>query len=247
MNSNDKFFLNFKEENNVIYFTGKYMEILIPYYYFESKMASIIEDRIETLGIFLIRVFKDENSRDNAINHVYQFPSMIATKPSTFNKENVTVNHTKREFMVCKYYTNDVFINSNIIVQSSAFANQYITFYHNGKIPNFVNYDDVFLLELETTFINGMKFPVSAVILEGICSELNRDENDLSQSFRFAAADGANEKSYQPISIKNVPTYNSTFTSLTFEDVNYQLVSSVNRARYNKEEKFSSIEETIKY
>ena len=244
---NDKFFTNFREENNKVYFTGKYMKVYIPSYYFDSKMASIIEDRIDTLGIFLFRIYNTENGSDKAENHIYQIPSIISTKPSNYYKEKLNINKEVGEYLVCEYYSNDVFLDSTIIVQSTAFANQYITFYHNGKIPNFVSYDDSMLLELEATFIHGMKFPVSGVNLEAVNSEINRDINDISRPFRFAATEGAGERSYQPISIKDIPTYNSTFTSMTFEDINYQMVTSVNKTRYNKEEKISPIEETIKY
>lgn len=244
---NDKFFKNFKEENNKVYFTGKYMEVCIPYYYFEGNMAQIIGDKIETLGIFIIKVYDDVDKKGKSENHIYKFPSLIFTKPSLYYKEKASVNKKIYDFLVLQYYCNDIFIDSTIVVQSGSFANDFISFYHNGKIPTFIDYNDLYQIELETTFVNKMKFPVAGTILEGIVSEICRDPDDLNNSFRFKAADGANLKDYVPISITEIPTYTSTFTSMTFQDIDYQMITSVNKTRYNRDEKMSPLEETIKY
>ena len=244
---NDKFFTNFMEKDSVVYFVGSYMEVCIPYYYFENGMAQIVENRIDTLAVFLLRIYKNKDKSDKAENHVYQLPAMITTAPSTYHKDKLSFNRVTQEYMILEYYTNDVFLNSTTIIQDSTFANKYITFYHNGKIPNFVKYDDTVLIELEAEILHKMSIPVPCMLLEAIDSEINRDITDLTKSFRYQAAEGADPHHYQPISIKDIPTYTSTFSSITFEDIDYQMLSAVNKTRNNKVERMSPIEETLKY
>jgi len=237
----------FREENNSVIFTGNYMEVYIPKNYFESKMAEILDDRIESLGIFIFKVFNDENKKDSAITHIYKLPAKIELRPSNYKNEKMKVNNIEYEFIVLEFFKNDIFIKNTIIQQSSTMANNFITFFHNGKLPNFIDYDDILKLELNAVIINKMKFPVPSVLLECIVSEINRDSADINKPFRFAASLGANKKSYTPVSIKKLPSFSSTFSSVTFENIDYQLISSVNKTRYNKEEISSPIEETIKY
>ena len=237
----------FSEKDNQVLFTGKYMEVYIPYYYIDSKMLRINAKSITSLGIFLFRVFKNEDKKDHAKMHVYKLPCRIDMKPTNYHKDKISVNGTVYEMLVLQFYTNDVFIDSTVIVQDDDLVNDYITFYHNGKIPNFIKYDDVVMSELNCILINKMKYPVPMTLFEAICSEINRDINDISKSCRKSMANGAGERDYKPVSISQIPSFNSTFTSITFEDIDYQLTSSVNRTRYNKEDIISPIEKTIKY
>lgn len=244
---NDNLKSFFIKKDNSIIFNGNYMEVYIPYYYFENKMTNIFEDKINTLGIFLFRIYKDESKKDNAQMQVYKLPTVINLKPSNYRKDKLTINGTTMDYFILEFFKNDVFIDSTIIVQSSSIVNDLITFFHNGKLPTFLKYEDTFKLILNSILINKMKFKVPAVTFETMNSEINRNKSDISKPFRFAAADGANERDYQPVSIKQIPNFNSTFSSVTFEDIDYQLIASVNRTKYKKEETLSPIEETIKY
>ena len=113
----------------------------------------------------------------------------------------------------------------------------------------FIPYEKIFKMELDNCNFNGVSLGVPAVTMEMVISEIYRSKNDLSKPFRFAI--GKNPKlsqlDYKAINIKQIPSFSSTFASVTFEDINYSLVSSINRTKYEKEETYSPIEETIKY
>jgi hypothetical protein len=248
MSVDNNFLLNFKEdkETNMIYFVGNYMEVLIPSYYFKTRMARIIEDKYETLGIFIIRVYKNEDKKENAITHTYKLPVKITTKPSNSYKDKFTIKGETNEYTVLQYYKNDVFLCSNIMVQKSQMVTDFINFYHSGKLPTFIDYEDSVKLQLECIRLNKSKFPVPGTLFECIASEILRDSSDVSKPYRFTATNSKN-KNYKPVSMTELPTFNSTFTSVTFEDIDYQLIASVNKTRYNKKEAVSPLEKTIKY
>ena len=52
---------------------------------------------------------------------------------------------------------------------------------------------------------------------------------------------------YRMLRIVKIPEMNSTFTGITGEDVNQQLISAILRNREGKKERVSPIERIIKY
>ena len=75
----------FKEENDTVYFTGVYMELFIPKYYFDDKVALRIGAEIETLGIFNFKIFDNLCSKWSLI-FLIAIKVSIKFKVSYFNK-----------------------------------------------------------------------------------------------------------------------------------------------------------------
>jgi hypothetical protein len=75
-----------------------------------------------------------------------------------------------------------------------------------------------------------------------------RNPNDLSQKFsRIAGNEGVSDYSYFPASVRQVCQYNSTFTAVTFEDIDSMITSSLNKAREKTPENTSPVEQVIKF
>ena len=51
---------------------------------------------------------------------------------------------------------------------------------------------------------------------------------------------------YVMVNIRQVSQYNSTFTAVTFEDMDSMITTSLNRSRENKDETISPVEQVIK-
>jgi len=241
----------FVEKDNKLYFNGNYMEVYIPEFYFEKEIATLLTDKVKTLGIFNFKVFSSEQNKDKADLHIFKFPSFIETKPSSFEKETLKLSKDFDEdsYRILKYYKNDEFIVNLNIVKSTDTTKFFIELLHAGKLPKSIPYNEIVDLELASSFINGSNLGVPSTVIELIASEICRDKNDLSKPFRFKA--GSKNKvslyDYKPINIKTISTVTSTFTAVTFEDINYNLVTSINKTRYNETETESPIEKTIKY
>jgi hypothetical protein len=247
-----KDFSFFKEVGDQAVFTGNYMEVYIPRFYFDNDISKFIGDKVETLGIFNFRVFSSEEKKGNSPLHTFKFPSFLVTKPTSSDYEEIEdliEDADENSFAVLKYYKGDIFIDNLNVTQKSDNTILFINLLHSGKLPTTIPYDQVLELELENTAFNGVNLNVSSTVLELIISEIYRDKTDLTKSFRFKAGSGGKTSmhNYKPINIKQISTFNSTFTGVTFEDIDYNLVASVNKTRYNKKEASSPIERTIKY
>ena len=75
---------------------------------------------------------------------------------------------------------------------------------------------------------------------------MNRNPNDLSQKFSMVA-DKAGEYDYATASIRQTCQYNSTFTALTYEDMDSMITASLNRSRNHTQETISPVEQIIKF
>ena len=58
---------------------------------------------------------------------------------------------------------------------------------------------------------------------------------------------GVSDYSYFPASVRQVCQYNSTFTAVTFEDIDSMITSSLNKAREKTPENTSPVEQVIKF
>ena len=94
--------------------------------------------------------------------------------------------------------------------------------------------------------MNGIHFGVSSVYLELVLSVVNRNPKKLNEKFsKVAEVNG--EFDYKFASIRQICQYNSTFTALTFEDIDSMITSSLNKSRNNIKERESPIEQIIKF
>lgn len=247
-----KTFPFFQEKGDKVIFTGGYMEVYIPRYYFDNEICRFIGDKIETLGMFNFRVFSSEAKKDKSPLHTFKFPSFLVTKPTSTDYEEIEDlidESDENSFAVLKYYKGDIFIDNVNVTQKSDYTMVFINLLHSGKLPNTIPYDKILELELENLAFNGVNLNVSATVLELIISEIYRERGNLAKSFRFKAGSSGKVSmhDYQTINIKSISNFNSTFTAVTFEDIDFALVSSVNKTRQNKKEAVSPIEKTIKY
>lgn len=247
----------FKEEGESVVFTGKYMEIYIPELLFEKNMSEFIGKSVRTIGVFNFRVYGSEDKSGNPPIQAYRFASRIMTKPSGFHYANLPEltnqsdvgDDSDSKYVVLEYFNGDLFIESISAIKADENVSDIVQLIHAGKIPRNLGYDEILGLELSTMKFNGASLRVTATVLEAIISEICRDNKDIRRPFRYRAGSDAKVgmDEYIPINIKNLPNINSTFTSLSFENINYSLTTSINSNKYNRKELESPIEQTIKY
>lgn len=241
-----------REINDQVIFVGNYMEVYLPKFYFEKGIATTKGVEIETLGIFNFKVFSSEEKKENSPVRTYSFPSIISTKPSSSYNANIpklVEEADESEFTVLKYYKGDVFITNVNTTQKSDNVQMFIDLLNAGKLPKTIPYDKILELEIINTSFNGVNLKVPGTVMELIISEIYRDKQDLTKPFRLRAGSGQKVSmyDYKAINMKSIPTFNSTFTAVTFEDIDYNLTASVNKTRQGKKELVSPIEKTIKY
>jgi len=228
-------------------FTGSKMEIYLPSYFLEdeSKMAAIIGRRVETIGLFWFSV--------NNKYYEMQVPVKISFEFSERNKKTMRLK-TEIPSIAYDIFTlenGDAFVYDVMYKQSIDDIGFFLSkMIEGGKMPPTISYEEIlgiFLKALEVTKINE-KFGVGSVTLEFILSELYRDRRNNSDPFRIAFDNKkVSPYDYKMVRIVKVPEMNSTFTGLTGEDINQQLIAAILRNREGREERISPIEKIIKY
>jgi hypothetical protein len=228
-------------------FTGSKMEIYLPSYFLdsESKMAAIIGRRVETIGLFWFSVAGKF--------YEMQIPVKVSFEFSDREKKSMRLQNGMPiiGYDIFMLENGDAFIYDVMYKQSIDDIGFFLSkMIEGGKMPPTISYEEIlgiFLKALEVTKINE-KFGVGSVTLEFILSELYRDKKNNSDPFRLAY-DGkrVSPYDYKMVRIVKVPEMNSTFTGLTGEDINQQLIAAILRNREGREERLSPIEKIIKY
>lgn len=242
----------FKEKDDSVIFTGNYMEIYIPNSYFDMGLSEVNGEVIESMGIFNFRVnTSDKQDIESTKVHTFNIPTMISLKPSSVvNREfELLKGSGKQKYRVLKFFNGDTVLVSSstvaLVDNTEAFILKLLS---EGKIPNTINYEDVFKLFLKNLEMNNMNLNVSGMLLGLIVSELYRSKGDLAIPFRKVIGKNPNvsQTDYMAVNTRTLCSYSSTFAASTFEDIDTMILTSVNRKRLNKSQAYTPVEEIIK-
>jgi|GEM_PF-1839457 len=254
----NKFFI---EKDNQLIFNGVYMEVYIPKSYFENNIATILGNRVKTLGIFDFKIFNsiDGKSTDKSRN-LYKCPLEIVMQPSSIEKGQTIVKNLEideedetddnvENVVTLKFYKNDIFILNEVIEQNVSSVNTLVKLLNSGKINKSVDYKEIINLLLDNLEANNFNLKTPSLDLELIISELYRQKKDTTKPYRMIAGKTGkvNKDEYVPTSVKKISTNNSTFTAISGENIRMALISSVNKTQQDKPEKESPVEKVMKY
>lgn len=237
----------FEIKDQKMIFTGDYMEAYIP-----SKIyKSLVEEDGEILkimGVFNFRIGKNREVDPNSELFTFNFPSMFFTAPSIIDKQILTLLPEKNsnEYFVLKYYKGDLMMTSTEIIKDISNVEKFVSLLLNGYIPSTVKYSDILRMFYRNLEINGETANVSGTLLSGVVSELCRYSGDQSIPVRKMIGKGkAGELDYSLANARTVCANNSTFSALTFEDVDTMLVYAIDGKRRNRKENISPLEKLI--
>lgn len=239
----------FRSDKRFIYLEKPYCEFYIPMKYFDgvAGFATDFGSTIKTMGVFDVGFFENDQLKEM---RVLNLPSWITVYVNDFEISNIKLPGEDQEVQckVLKFYKGNKVMNATI-VEDSENAEMYLKFITNGKVPSSVPYNQSLRLWRKNQVLNGVHLGVPSVIEELILSATYRDKND--QTKKFATVIGADPKhvsqfDYKMVSARQICQFTSTFTAVTFEDIDSMITSSINRARNKTEEKPSPIEKIIK-
>ena len=224
-------------------FIGNTCKMYIPDYFFKDGIAADLGNRIESMGIFVFSV--DGELYDLCMPIKFQFEYRESEKVT----KKLTPDMPEIEFMVFTLKRGDAFIydtnhKQNVDDIKADFIDKLI---EKAKMPPTVKYEDMLQTMLNALVAtNYINLGVSGIAYEFILSTLCRSRKSMNTPFR-QAYDGKNSYGYRMSRITKIPELESTFTGITGEDINHQLVSGVLKSRNKVEEKESPIEKMIKY
>ena len=234
-----------KAENGYIYCDAQYLEFYIPMYYFDdsTRFATDYSDTIRTFGVFNVGVFENGKLKELKVLNI---PTDITIHVYDYEIRDVEMNTgEKMQSKVVKYLKGAKIMNDSIF-QDSINVRIFIDRLISGKIPSFIPYSKIYNVFVKNTDLNGVNFGLSALHEEVLLSVVYRDKDDLSKKYSLVVKEKG-DFGYTTASIRQICQYNSTFTALTFEDIDSMITTSLNKTRTKAKEVVSPIEQIIKF
>ena len=238
----------FRSDGNYIYADCQCVEFYIPKYYFENtgNFAENNGNTIKVLGVFDIGILENGNLKEMRVLNV---PTWIELFVSTSEDRDVKLPG-EEDITPCHVltYIKGQKIMSSSIVQDSTNVETYLDFVNKGKLPSIIPYEKSLQIWRKNQELNGANLGVPSVIEEMILSVAYRDKNDPSKKFSHVIGKDLNVSQFDYImnNIRQICQYTSTFTALTFEDLDSMVTTSLNRTRNHGTEAVSPVEDLIK-
>ena len=238
----------FMTKGNMIALKDKYCEFYIPYFYYDESygFAENLGDKLNVFGVFNVGIFT--NGKLDYIDTM-SVPSWIKINANQI--ENRMVELPGIGNTACKVikYDEGNEITLNAIVADSENAQSYLRLITYGKLPKSIPYYKSLELWQKNQSLNDVNFGVPSLILEVILSVCYRYEKNTAK--KFASVIGrpnstVTEYDYVMASIRSICQYTSTFSAITFEDMDSMITASINRLREHREETDSPVEGLFK-
>jgi len=245
----------FIDQNNQLILAEDFLEIYIPKFYFESDIAYFVGRDIMCYGIFNFRYFtKEEYSNDlkkrKVPLHTFAIPIIIALSPNDYTNEMIPEIDAEEKVTVLKFSKNEVVIKTTeLVIQQVETFTKFLNLLTSGRLPKTIPYSSVPDIALSLQTFNKRDLGIPSLGYEMMTSEIYRDKNDLSKSFRFKAGSkpNVNQLDYTTLNLRELANENAEYTGLTFEDFLYAVQSAIVKTQNGHESKESPVEKTIKY
>ena len=236
----------FRTDGKYIYCDTQYIEFYIPNYYFEDKFANDLGDNIQTLGVMSVGIFT--NGKCTSMR-VLNIPTNIVMYVNDSESRLIKYPNTGEEVdcLVLKYNKGDKIMNSSVI-EDSCNCENFVDIINKGKLPSIIPYGKSIEVWKKNMELNGVYLGVPYVIFELILSASYRYKKDPTQKFGKAAAEnpGLSDYDYIMNRIREICQYTSTFTAVTYEDIDSMITTSLNRTKTKSPEAYSPVEDIIK-
>ena len=217
-----------KEENNKVIYNGEGELIYyVPEKYFELKAASIIGEKVETLGLFMYSNFTKGSKSDGL--KIFKCPTIIQCIPSGIEKvHNMQLEGMNKtaSYRLLHFSKGDELICSLAVPQSTANVEKFVNLLTRANLPEFIPYDELFKYLIMNGDLNGFNYKVSNQIIGLVISELCRDKDDLTKPFRLSGKD--NMMDYVFIPINKAPKFTSPYMAVTSENPDEAIAAAMN-------------------
>lgn len=243
----------FVTDNDSVYMNSPYAEAYIPEALFQDAdedTESIIYradgNGFKCIGLFNMRFFdKEDYNREAGKLYTLSFPTGIFTFPSSSTTETITINGVTDKFRVFHYEKGDLMMSA-VGQQNPLNCEVYIKLLLSGKLPNTLDYPDVFKLWDINFDINGYDPGVPEILKQMIVAKLYRDKKDYTREFRMSAGTGKVKMTdYITMSPREITANSSVLAGLAFEDFTNALNSGLLMSKRGTSQKKSPVEEVI--
>lgn len=236
----------FRSDGNFLYCAADRMEFLIPVSYFDAarKFAEDFGSYIKVFGLFDVAVYNGSAKITKCMN----CPTFIDIFNYDSEVEEVDLpGEGVKPCRVIRYLKGQKIMEASI-VENSDNAQTYVKFINSGKVPKTVPYNYTPQIWTKNQELSNADFGIRSETEEMILALTYRNPNNRGEKFAqlYGSDLSVGEHDYTTASIRQICQYASTFTSMTFEDIDSMITSSLNRTRTKGKETFTPVEEIIK-
>ena len=226
-------FLSLKEDALVFNQPDKEFVYYVPERYFNDKtkkpIAEIIGEDVSMIGLCNYGIL-DSNGKVVKFDN-FCFPTMMLCSPYEIEKvKNFKLpnsNIDPADYRILHFKKDDKVVKQirvpQIIDNSELFFKIVVI---TAKMPTTIPYDDIWGLFLENAQLNGFNYGLHSQLFGVIVSELCRDPDDFKKSYRLSKKSN-DPTGYKLISIRYLPKFVSPYVSLTSENFDDALKSSI--------------------
>lgn len=237
---------NLSVSGDDIIFNGNYLECYIPEYYMDGKYAEQTGNTLKVFGLFSLRTFDAKGNPGKL--ETFALPLFISLFAVDIERRQMSLlpNREPSVYYVAKFYKGNKLM-SKFIMPDSTNVEIFLNMMLRGKVPNTIPYDRIIDIWHNNLKLNNVRIGTTSCILEIIISEIYRDINNPDN--KFATVIGKDPKisqyDYKTANIREICARKSTFTAISFEDLDSMITTSLNMDD-NKEQTISPIEKIIK-
>lgn len=216
-----------KEDKQKLIFSDPNREFLayIPEKYFDRRIAEVIGEYIDILGVFDFTV-QDIKTGKNIGLHPFRFPTVFTTHPSQVDKVKsirLTKDSEMMDYRILRYREGDELVVSTDVVQFIGNVEKLVNlWYILGSINNTIPYDKLHEYVIENMALNGSSYGLNAQMFGFTISELCRSVKDPNIPFRLSGTNNMHE--YKSMSVKDISKLVSPYTAIISEDFDTSLV-----------------------
>lgn len=238
----------FRSDGNFIYLTAEKAEFYIPKSYFDTAgggFASFSGEIVNSLGVFNVGIFKSDKLIDMKVLNLPSFVDFFVVD----NEErdvNLPGYDDPVPCVVLTYYNGHKIMNASLVEDSSN-VEAYANFILKGKCP-LVAYHDTINIWNKNQSMNNCSLGVRPEILELVIAVTHRYKADPTIKFSnvISKNNKISEYDYETNNIRQICQNTSTFTALTYEDMDTMITASLNRTNSGSEEAYSPVEMLLK-
>ncbi len=237
---------NIKMVDDNIVFDGHYLECYIPDYYMSGTLAEQAGSTLKVFGLFSLRTFDGKGNPGKL--ETLAIPMFISLFAVDVEEKTLALlpGREPEKYHVAKFYKGDK-ITSKYVIPDSTNVEIFLSMMLRGKLPDTIPYDKIIDIWHSNLKLNNVNIGTTSCIPEIIISEIYRDRKN--PDHKFATRVGKDPKTsmydYKTANIREICARQSTFTAITFEDLDSMLTTSLNRDN-DKEQVVSPIEKIIK-
>ena len=233
----------FHQEKEKILVDAYAVEVYIPAEYVGSEYRgtpyyAIIGNQVKYFAMGNFKVFQTQKELEDPLKvktYVLGIPMVVLCKPTEIDTKEVrfTRNGPIRRCVVMTFYKNDEFISNTATIASSANVMMMMGRISSGKLT-YIPPTIVASIVPDGEKMNGVNLRIPPEELEMYISERYRDPKHPTQKLRFAT--GVDPYSDQLLSyrMREEAMQTTTYQSITHEDPNNAVITSVNQRREGK-------------